>query len=374
MTDFESIRPYRDDEVTAVLRRLARDRAMLRDVARFIAPALSRWAMPVARWQIGRKLRGAFAQIETVDALQGQLANLFERMIEDTTDGFTVSGLELLDPARRYLFISNHRDIALDSGFVNVALYRAGHATTRMAFGDNLLRTGYAADVMRLNKGFIVQRGKKAGKVAFASMSLTSRYIRHSLETGNSVWIAQREGRAKDGVDLTEPALIKMLTLAFRGDIPDLNEVVSRLSIVPVAVSYEVDPCDEAKAAELLAIEQHGAYAKSPGEDLRTIIASVTGTKGRVHLSIGTPLVGSFDNADAVAVAVDLQIARGFQLFPTHLHAARLAQLNCAGPVDLGRQLATFEARLAATQADLRRHIVRQYANPVARGLELGLV
>ena len=99
-----------------------------------------------------------------------------------------------------------------------------------MAFGDNLLQTGYAADVMRLNKGFIVDRGKSGVKMAFASMSLTSRYIRHSIETGNSVWIAQREGRAKDGLDVTDPALIKMLSLAFRNDVPEIARMVDRLS------------------------------------------------------------------------------------------------------------------------------------------------
>jgi 1-acyl-sn-glycerol-3-phosphate acyltransferase len=370
--EFESIRPYRDDEVAAVLRRLGRDPAMLRDVARFVAPSLNRLAAPAARWWIGRKLRAALSGIDTIDAFQRELAKLFERMIKTTTDGFSATGLESLDPSRNYLFISNHRDIALDSGFVNLALYRAGHSTTRMAFGDNLLSTGYAADVMRLNKGFVVQRGKKAGKVAFASMSLTSRYIRHSLETGSSVWIAQREGRAKDGLDLTEPALIKMLSLAFRSDVPDISAVIERLCVVPVAVSYEIDPCDEMKARELLAIAEHGEYRKAPGEDLRTIITGVAGMKGRVQLSIGAPLVGDFADADAVTAEIDRRIGRGYRLFPTHLHAGRLSGLQCEVPQQSGKQLALFEARLARTPLPLREQIIRQYANPVARAMGLG--
>ena len=158
---------------------------------------MSRWAPPIARWLVGGKLARAFEKIDSVDAFQQALATVFQRMIDDTTDGFTVSGIERLEPDLSHLFISNHRDITLDSGFMNLALFRAGHPTTRMAIGDNLLRTGYAADVMRLNKGFVVHRGKRGAKMAFASMSLTSRYIRHSLETGHSVWTAQREGRAK---------------------------------------------------------------------------------------------------------------------------------------------------------------------------------
>jgi 1-acyl-sn-glycerol-3-phosphate acyltransferase len=374
LNDFDEIRPYRDDEVAAVLRRLARDPALLRDLARYAAPALNRWAPPLARWLVGNKLRTAFAQIDSVDSFQQALAGVFQRMIDDTTDGFTVSGIERLEPDIAHLFISNHRDITLDSGFMNLALFRAGHPTTRMAIGDNLLRTGYAADVMRLNKGFVVHRGKKGAKLAFASMSQTSRYIRHSLETGHSVWTAQREGRAKDGRDLTDPALIKMLSLAYRKDVPDIGRMIERLSIVPVAVSYELDPCDELKAQELLAIADHGVYRKAPGEDLRSIITGVTGRKGRVHLSIGAAFSGAFDDAESVAAEIDRQIALGYRLFPTHFMAARLAGLDCPMPDESSKRLRDFERRLAATAPALRAQIVAQYANPVARALELGIV
>jgi 1-acyl-sn-glycerol-3-phosphate acyltransferase len=374
VTDFEEIRPYRDDEVAAVLRRLSRDPSLLRDLARYAAPSLSRWAPPLARWLISRKLRAAFQPIDSVDAFQQALAGVFQRMIDDTTDGFTVSGIERLEPDLAHLFISNHRDITLDSGFMNLALFRAGHPTTRMAIGDNLLRTGYAADVMRLNKGFVVHRGKRGAKMAFASMSLTSRYIRHSLETGHSVWTAQREGRAKDGRDLTDPALIKMLSLAYRKDIPDIGGMIQRLSIVPVAVSYELDPCDELKARELVALAEHGVYRKAPGEDLRSIITGVTGRKGRVHLSIGPALHGTFIDSESVATEIDRQVTLGYRLFPTHFMAARLAGLDCPMPDEPSSRLLEFEQRLEATEPAMRAQIIAQYANPVARAMELGIV
>ncbi len=374
VADFEEIRPYRDDEVAVVLRRLSRDPSLLRDLSRYAAPSLSRWAPPLARWLVGGKLRDAFEKIDSVDAFQQALASVFQRMIDDTTDGFTVSGIERLEPDLSHLFISNHRDITLDSGFMNLALFRAGHPTTRMAIGDNLLGTGYAADVMRLNKGFVVHRGKRGAKMAFASMSQTSRYIRHSIETGHSVWTAQREGRAKDGKDLTDPALIKMLSLAYRKDIPDIAEMIGRLSIVPAAVSYELDPCDELKAHELVELAEHGAYRKAPGEDLRSIITGVTGRKGRVHLSIGPAFTGAFPDADSVAAEIDRQIARGYRLFPTHFMAAKLAGLKCAMPDESSERVCEFEQRLAATPPDLREQIIAQYANPVARALELGLI
>ncbi len=151
-----------------MLRRLGRDPSLLRDLSRFATPALSRLAPPLARSLVGRKLRRAFDKIESVDAFQNTLAVVFQQMIDSTTDGFTVSGMERLEPDLSHLFISNHRDITLDSGFMNLALFRAGHPTTRMAIGDNLLRTGYAGDVMRLNKGFVVHRGKRGVKMAFA--------------------------------------------------------------------------------------------------------------------------------------------------------------------------------------------------------------
>ena len=374
VTDFEEIRPYRDNEVAAVLRRLSRDPSLLRDLSGYAAPSLSRWAPPFARWLVAGRLRNAFAKIDSVDAFQQALATVFQRMIDDTTDGFTVSGIERLEPDLSHLFISNHRDITLDSGFMNLALFRAGHPTTRMAIGDNLLRTGYAADVMRLNKGFVVHRGKRGAKMAFASMSLTSRYIRHSLESGQSVWTAQREGRAKDGKDLTDPALIKMLSLAYRKDIPDIAAMIRRLSIVPVAVSYELDPCDGLKARELVALAKDGVYRKAPGEDLRSIITGVTGRKGRVHLSVGPALSGTFSDADSVAAQIDRQVARGYRLFPTHFMAAKLAGLNCRQPIENSAALREFEQRLAATSADLRAQIIVQYTNPVARALELGLI
>jgi hypothetical protein len=374
VTDFDEIRPYRDDEVPAVVRRLGHDASLLRDLSRFAAPVLSRVAPPLARSLVGTKLRREFEKVESVDAFQNALAAVFQQMIDSTTDGFTVSGIERLEPDLSHLFISNHRDITLDSGFMNLALFRAGHPTTRMAIGDNLLRTGYAGDVMRLNKGFVVHRGKRGVREAFAAMSLTSRYVRHSLETGHSVWIAQREGRAKDGRDVTDPALIKMLSLAYRKDVPDLAGMIGRLSIVPVAVSYELDPCDELKARELAAIAAHGEYRKQPGEDLRSILTGVSGQKGRVHLSIGAAFAGNFNDADTVAAEIDRQVTKGFRLFPTHFLAARLVGVECAVPDDGGARVREFESRLSALPKELRDQVVAQYANPVIQARALGLV
>jgi 1-acyl-sn-glycerol-3-phosphate acyltransferase len=365
---FEGIRPYTDEEVPAVLGRLARDERLAGVAASFAAPLLSRWLGPLARAWVAFRIRHLLAPVRSVVEFQALLARAFAWLVEETTSGLTYSGVEALDPATRYLFVSNHRDIALDSAFLNYALHLAGHTTTRIAFGDNLLATGFAAEIMRLNKGFIVKRSAKAGKAAFAAMLETSQFIRSSLESGESVWIAQREGRAKDGWDRTDPAIVKMFALAYRKEVEDLGAIVARLRIVPVAISYEYDPCDVAKARELSVKARGDAYEKAPGEDLRSVTTGVLGRKGRVHLQFGAPLAGAFADADAVALEIDRQIVAGYRLFPSHLWAAaRVHVEGCSSA-----RLPAMEQRLAACPAEWRDALVLQYANPVRRARELG--
>jgi 1-acyl-sn-glycerol-3-phosphate acyltransferase len=368
MSEFEDIRPYRDEEVPAVVGRLARDPALIRAAAAFAAPSLSRWLGPLVEAWIGFRLRRLLAPVGSVGDFQRLLAVAFAWMIEETTDGFTFSGIEHIDPATRYLFMSNHRDIALDSAFVNYALHLGGHPTVRLAIGDNLLETGFAADIMRLNKAFLVKRNV-AGKAAYAAMLQTSKYIRHSLEEGESVWIAQREGRAKDGWDRTDAAIIKMLALAFRKE-AELAEVVSRLGILPVAISYELDPCDLAKARELSVRKRGEVYEKQRGEDLASVVTGVSGAKGRVHLHFGTPLSRQFADAEGVAAEIDRQIVQGYRLFPNHLWAAA----QC-GTADIDAPATcSLATRLETVPQELREMVLLQYANPVRRARELGFV
>ncbi|NJN52320.1 MAG: glycerol acyltransferase, partial [Gammaproteobacteria bacterium] len=253
-------------------------------------------------------------------------------------------------------------------------MHEAGYRTTRNAIGDNLLATGFAADVFRLNKGFIVQRNAKGAKVAYAAMLKTSQYIRHSLESGESVWIAQREGRAKDGWDRTDPAIIKMFALAYRKEVEDMGGVIARLGVLPVAISYELDPCDLMKARELETIARTGRYEKRAGEDLESVVTGIRGDKGRVQLHFGTPLTGAFDDASGVAAAIDRQIVAGYRLFPTHLWAAAESGMEGLPPHEPSRALAVLKARVDGADRALRPHLLLQYANPVRRARELGLI
>ena len=201
-------------------------------------------------------LRIRARKLRTVYDVQMMVGRFIDHMVAASVDALSWSGLAQLDPAKPYLFISNHRDITLDSALLNRVLHEEGFPTCQIAVGDNLFGTPHADDLMRLNRGFLVERSATGPKATYRALLITSSYIRHSIETGASVWIAQREGRAKDGFDRTEPALIKMLALAWRssgeGVKPDpIQELLQQVQIVPVAISYELDPCDLMKTDEL---------------------------------------------------------------------------------------------------------------------------
>ncbi|MDT8877949.1 1-acyl-sn-glycerol-3-phosphate acyltransferase [Halomonas saccharevitans] len=365
------IRPYQDDEVAEVLERLVHDGELLDALTRYRLPRLAR-VMPrlsrtLASFAIRRETRG----VASVYDFQMRIASYMQRMLRNSTDDFRVEGLEQLDPNTAYLFIGNHRDISMDPAFVNYALYLAGRDTVRIAIGDNLLKKPYVNDLMRLNKSFIVPRSARGKRAMLAAYQKLSAYIRHSILGDNhSIWMAQREGRAKDGIDRTDPAIIKMLTMARRGEDRQaaIGEAVAELRLVPVSISYEYDPCDLQKARELRALEDSGNYEKSEFEDISSIVAGITGHKGRVQLTFGTPLSADLAGPEEVAAEVDRQVLAGYHLFPSHYlalealgEAPELLELSEVSDADRAR----FQARLQTVPEELRHWWLTQYANPV---------
>ncbi len=384
MTDqFADIRPYNDNEVSPVLERLLADDEFVLTLGRLRLPKnASRFPGIVrllVRWILRRELRG----VADVRSLQHVVKKYMDRMIESSTDQFTVSGLDLLSPQQPALFMSNHRDITLDPAFVNYALYHNGHETVRNAIGDNLLSKPFVSDLMRLNKSFIVRRSVKGPRQILAAFKQLSAYIRHSLQVdGNSIWIAQREGRAKDGLDRTEPAIIKMLTISQDKAAETFSDFVNGLHIVPVSISYEFDPCDAAKARELYERATQGSYQKEVHEDLRSIALGISGAKGDVHVSFGTQIKGAFESPDAVAAAVDRQVIDLYVLHPTNFFAYRelygsFPALPC-GPErklfdvnDYAGVGVVFSTRIAAMPVEHRAQALAIYANPIVSKLEL---
>ncbi|MEJ2132735.1 MAG: 1-acyl-sn-glycerol-3-phosphate acyltransferase [Gammaproteobacteria bacterium] len=373
--EFDEIRPYRDAEVADVIRRLVADRELLEAVVGFTFPRL--WPLrallaPAAGVWLRRRTR----RIDSIRKFQELLEIYFARMVKASTDGFTIDGLDGLD-REAHVFVSNHRDITLDSGFLNYVLWRHGYDTTRIAIGDNLLGKPYATDLMRLNKSFVVRRSISGMKAMYASHALTSRYVHHCVDEGQSVWIAQREGRAKDGMDRTEPAIIKMFHLS-RRKTATLAETIEHLAIVPVSISYELDPCDRMKARELLVRAREGSYSKPDDEDMQSIVRGIVGFKGRVHLSLGKRLEGAFERPEDVAAAIDRQILGSHRIFGTHADAYR----RLGGREERPWLAAAFEdysqanrkrfaQRLEECPEEERDYVLGMYANPVMSRLAL---
>ena len=269
---------------------------------------------------------------------------------------------------------SNHRDIVMDSSLISYLLFQAGYPTCRMAVGDNLLANPVAADVMRLNKSFVVERGADGGKTGVRTFKRTSGYIRHSLEEHVSVWIAQRQGRSKDGFDRTDPAVLKMISLAYRRPGDGLASLLAETEIVPVSLSYEIDPCALRKAHELYITEREGRYQKSEQEDVQSIVLGLMGHKGRVHVQFGKP-IGMDDrarSADQLASDIDHQIIQGLRVYPTH--AAAAAQLGWPAQLtpepDCAAVMTLFETQLAQCPEAERGHLLCQYANIIKNKVE----
>jgi len=317
---YKEIRPYRDMEVNAVLNGLLYNDEFISAVTQYQFPRASKWFGGLMKKVVRIALAREVGDIENVRAFQMLVADYMQKMIGRTTTRLTCSGIDQLDPSDAYLFISNHRDIAMDPAFVNWVLHQYGMDTVRIAIGDNLLRKPYVSDLMRLNKSFIVNRSAK-GREMMTALTQLSGYINHSIEEGHSIWIAQREGRAKDGNDATDPAILKMFYMAKRKQ-HSFADASKRLNIVPVSISYEYDPCDYRKANELYAKAQDGHYEKAQYEDIESIVEGITGFKGHVHVAFGDPIDADFDTPEALAGEIDRQIIENYYLHPSNLLAA----------------------------------------------------
>ena len=358
------------------MQRLLSDRRLIDVASAYLLPLVHRICRPLSRGLVRPRLRSKLGGIASVADMQLLMAELLERVIRESTLGFTVSGIEGLSADHPYLFIANHRDIVLDSGLLNYALYQGDLPTCRIAVGDNLLTEAFAEDLIRVNKGFVVRRGVDGAKGQLKALQQTSQFVRVSLEDGESVWIAQREGRAKDGLDMTEPALLKMLTLAHRKEVQSVDEFLQRVRLVPVAMSYELDPCDLMKARELAVRETTGEYNKAPNEDMDSIGLGITGFKGRVHLHFCQPVRGDFADAEALAEHIDAEMASGLKLYPTFVDAA--ARLGLTEVVERAREPGRMEPREQRADDDFARrcgecpqefrpHLLTQYANIARR-------
>ena len=319
--EFADIRPYEGKDFTDALNRLMNNNELVRAFRKQVVPNLPQCLEKFVDNLSHAYLKFFLGKVKTPDELHARIhERLINYVIKNTMTGFTSTGSEKLEEGKHYLYISNHRDIAMDPVVIDYMLLRRGFPSFQVAFGDNLLKNSVVSDAIRINKAFIVQRGLDPKEQLTSSM-LLSKYIRNTIYEKDSVWIAQREGRAKDGDDKTNPAIIKMFSLCNRRSGKTFTEYINSLNIIPVAVSYEFDPCDRLKARETLRRMEKAlkneTYKKHKNEDMISIIMGIKNKKGRVNVAFGEPLYrDEWKNAKEVAEAIDEFILTHYKLWP----------------------------------------------------------
>lgn len=378
---FDDIRPYNDDEIRPAIDRLLADKECIEALTRFRFPKLPRCLLSLITPIVKHYVAKQSSSIHSVNDLQVLVKTYMERMIEKTISGMHITGVENLTDDKPHLFISNHRDIAMDPALVNWALYTHGHDTLRIAIGNNLLTKPYVSDLMRANKSFIVNRSAKAPREKLKAAKHLSSYIHHSIvEEKKNIWIAQREGRAKDGLDRTNSAVIGMLGLSKPKDV-SLASYINELNIVPVSISYEYDPCDEAKAKELYLHKTDGKYEKNEHEDASSIAQGITGFKGDVHIHFGEMLQGDYHTTDEVVADIDEAIICNYHLHPSNVVAYRLLHGDSSNDAlvlpdyhasVLVEHQQAFEKRIAQVDSRWREELISMYANPLISQTMLG--
>jgi len=313
--NFDDIRPFEDSEVNHYLNILIQDAGFLK-VLHFLFKDPNKVSQIIA----------LLSKVNSIKELQMEFVYhmINDLILKQSTDGLSASGLENLDKHSSYLFISNHRDIILDSALMNFIIAREGMNTTEVAIGNNLLIEPWIEYAVKLNRAFVVRRNLPVRELLLASQKL-SEYIRRDItQQHTSVWIAQREGRTKDGFDKTQPALLKMLNLS---NINEFGEGFKALKIVPLAISYEIEPCGISKVAENY-LRQTEGFEKTQDDDLRSMGEGLVRPKGRVHFAFGKPIdteIDSCDEADTVsgkieklAEVLDQHIYGNFMLWPNN--------------------------------------------------------
>ena len=307
--EFDDIRPYYDSEVPAAMERMASD-PVLTPALRFINPQLD-----------VDSFRTQLRNIKTTDQFQSEVMVPFcTAIIEKTMTSFTFSGLEQIDPAIGTLYISNHRDIVMDAYLHQVVLLTNHYPTCHITFGSNLMNPQFVVDFGMSNKMFRTDRKTSNVRSFLKSSKHLSAYINYVVPHGESLWIAQRNGRTKDGFDRTEQGLIRMVMMN-----GNRKAQIDALHATPLAISYQWEPCDILKAVELYRSMDGMPYVKAPGEDLQSIITGITSFKGNVHLAFGKPIdTSSFqdplrrEDIQSVAAQIDAQVWRTYRLWDTN--------------------------------------------------------
>lgn len=313
-TEFDEIRPYNDDELAPIFEELIADPAF-REVTATIMPG-------VPFDVVAEKMRACKSKQDFQKAF---CYGLLWKLADDTTDGLTLNHAALPDKQTAYTYISNHRDITLDSGFLSILLVDQGMDTVEIAIGDNLLIYPWIKKFVRVNKSFIVQRALTMRQMLEFSARM-SHYMHYTITQKNqSIWIAQREGRAKDANDRTQDSVLKMLAMGGEGEVVDR---LMEMHIAPLAISYEYDPCDYLKAQEFQLKRDNPEYKKTTADDLKNMQTGLFGYKGRVHFQTSAcinDVLATIDRSLSkpklfahISTLIDNRIHANYRIYPNN--------------------------------------------------------
>ena len=370
LSEFESISPYTDEEAAEALSKLAE------------YPLLSKISQQFFPEESPEFLKNVLKSIKTIDEFQVLVMQKVVRwVLDNTAKNFSYDGVSNIDPNKKFLALSNHRDIILDPAITQLVLYANGIPMTEIAVGDNLITNKTIEYLIRSNRMIKVVRGISAREL-YLSSQLLSKYIRLNITNQrSSIWLAQRQGRTKNGYDVTEQGLLKMLDMSGTSD---FQKNFEELNIIPMSISYEYEPCDILKARELV-ISRKTKYVKAEGEDLNSILVGIMSQKGNIHLNIGKPLTSEEiaeaakcdknDRYQLIRHAVDIRVIEGYRLWKNNYvaydilnHSFKYSDMYNISDVEsfvlyMEHQLDSVEKEL--NREDLRRIFLEIYANPV---------
>lgn len=383
--DFKDIAPYEGQDFEDAISRLRQYPQLLNNFTDII----SRHNRIVNKWKSFHAkslLAHLLTQVHSYTDFQEYITcDLFLSMIESSSiDEFSFGGVENLcmpdddqiPGGRPHIFISNHRDIVLDTALLDLALFRSDRQMCEMVIGDNLLVNQFATDMFKVNGAVTIRRSLSSASDLRNETLRVSRYLKYAIETKKkSIWIAQKSGRSKDGVDNTSAAILKMLYLAYREEGLSFQQFLERASIVPVSISYQYDPCDVTKSQEeirkLKAEGVYNVYTKKKYADVLDLIRGLRLPKGNVHIQVGAPLDPSLADARTAAREIDRQVHLNYKLYDTNYfaydyingttdYASKYANMNTKAFVKHYRHL----------RPEVRDMVYKGYANPVISMLE----
>ena len=373
MSKFDSIRPFYDAEINAAIQDTV-NHPMMKALMNFTFPEVDDdvWKEQLRKTHSIRDFQCNF------------IYQSLKKVLEKSSEGLSTSGFETLEKNTSYFFISNHRDIILDTSLLNACLFDNGLVMTASAIGDNLVKKAFMNTLAKMNRNFLVQRGLSPRELLQSSKLLAEYIAQLLLRENRSVWIAQREGRTKDGNDATHPGVLKMLAMG--SDKENLMDYFKKIKIVPVYISYEYDPTDALKMPQLMAEANNEVYVKEKNEDFTTLLSGIMGQKKRIHIHVGKVLnteldaiATEFDNSNkqiqALAQTIDESILKSYKLWPTNYIAYDiLYKTNEHSHLYSESEKSLFERRLEMRIDNSNpiesQNFLAMYANPVVNKIK----